>query len=753
MKGGEVKEGGRTMMLKRCLILVTLLFIAATGLAQETVKPEAEENKPTTLEEIVVTATRTETEASQAPASTSVVTGNDMEQRTILAPDEALNTLPGVFDTRGKGLTDIQSSINLRGMPGQERTLILLDGMPLNSAYTGNVQFGGMAPEDIRQIEVIRGPFSSLYGGYAMGGVVNILTRMPEKEEVTVTGSYGSNDYWKSYVSVGDKYANKLSIFFSAGYQTTRGYPTDFVTTSSPPPAGITGWSQTTTSTGATSYLIGDTGNNSWWDQDITAKVAYDVTPDSRLNLAYYRTAYQYEYDKPNSYLYNSAGANVFSYGDPLNGGVSQAWFTDTWGRTATDTYKASYETEVSDIKTKVQLGMMKQGENWYISPGYPEVWGFIPNPATQISGGPGTLNSSPSTSYFGDIQATKPIFDRHILTVGGSYRYDWEGTTEWNLTDWKEQYTKSSILDQSGGREQTYALFAQDEIQILKPLKAYIGAREDWWRVFSGFSDMVGVSSQQFPSNTASYLSPKGALVYTPFDGTVFRSSLGQAFRPPTIFDLFRTWQGYGITWASNPYLRPETTTSWDFGGEQKLWKGGVFKATYFENHMNNFIDYQINFATMMSNTVNVGKADIKGVELALEQRFDTWLHLFANYTHNDARVVRDAAFPTAVNCQLTNMPREMFNAGGDVTYKSWTGSLTGRYKSKRYSTEDNSDTTSDVFGSYDPYFTADAKLSYQVTSFASVSLAVNNIFDKDYFAYYQAPGRQWFGTLTLKF
>ena len=88
------------------------------------------------------------------------------------------------------------------GHAGPAATLVLLDGMPLNSAYTGNVQFGGLAPEDIRQIEVIRGPFSSLYGGYAMGGVVNILTKMPEKEEVTMKGAYGSNDYWRTYTSV-----------------------------------------------------------------------------------------------------------------------------------------------------------------------------------------------------------------------------------------------------------------------------------------------------------------------------------------------------------------------------------------------------------------------------------------------------------------------------------------------------------------------------------------------------------------------
>ena len=701
-----------------------------------------EQKESMKLEEIVVTATRTEKEVSQAPASTSVVTGKDMEERTILAPDQAVNTLPGVFDTRGKGLTDTGASITLRGMPGQPRTLILLDGMPLNSAYTGNVQFGGLDPEDIKRIEVVRGPFSSLYGGYAMGGVVNILTRMPEKEEVTVKGTYGTNDYWRTYASVGDKYANKLSMFVSYGYQATRGYPTDFNVSSTKPPAGITGWSPTTSNQGVTRYLIGDKGNNSWWDQNITAKVAYDVTPFSRLNFAYLRTTYQYDYGTPNTRLVNAAGSPVFQYGT-----VGQTTFVGAPGRMNTDVYKAGYETELGDIKTKVFLGMMKQGENWYISPGT--------TAATVLGGGPGTLSSSPSTSYFGDIQATKPIFDRHILTVGGSYRYDWEGTTEWALTNWRNEDSKKNILDQSGGRDTTYALFAQDEIQLLKPLTAYLGFREDWWRVFDGFANTIGAPGypQHFSSNTANYFSPKGALVYTPFDGTALRTSLGRAFRPPTIFDLFRTWRAVsGVTYNSNPFLKPETTTSWDIGGEQKLWKGSVFKATYFDNNVNDLI-YQYNINPTTVNKVNVGKADISGFELALEQRFDKWLHLFINYTHNKATLLRDRINPAAVDSQLAQVPREMFNVGGDFTHKSLSGSLIGRYVSKRYGTDTNSDTTSGVYGSYDPFFTADAKLSYQVTSFASVSLAVNNIFDKNYFTYYQAPGRTWYGTLTLRF
>ena len=113
---------------------------------------------------------------------------------------------------------------------------------------------------------------------------------------------------------------------------------------------------------------------------------------------------------------------------------------------------------------------------------------------------------------------------------------------------------------DESGGRDTTYALFVQDEIHILESLTAYIGAREDWWRVFDGFANTIGAPGypQQFSSNTFSYFSPKGALVYTPFEGTVLRGSLGEAFRPPTLFNLFRTWTSVsGVTYNSNPYLK----------------------------------------------------------------------------------------------------------------------------------------------------------------------------------------------------
>lgn len=76
-------------------------------------------------------------------------------------------------------------------------------------------------PEDLEKIEVVKGPFSSLYGWYAMGGVVNFITQMPKKREIVLKAGYGSgfdrgdamDDLKKVYLSYGDNIKNRLSFF------------------------------------------------------------------------------------------------------------------------------------------------------------------------------------------------------------------------------------------------------------------------------------------------------------------------------------------------------------------------------------------------------------------------------------------------------------------------------------------------------------------------------------------------------------
>ena len=726
-------------MFIRYLVILFLLMSASTAFA--------EEKDVTKFEEIVVTATRTEKEVETAPGIVNVVTKKEMETRNITTVDDALNTLPGVFNRR-QSLTDTQSSILLHGIPDQKRTLILKDGVMLNNGYDGSVSFTGLSTENIEKIEVVQGPFSSLYGGNAMGGVVNIITKMPEKREFTLDSGYGSSwfrgqsldDMQKYYLSYGDKLFDKFHLLFNYGYKATNGFSKWLNVQSTQPPAGITGWSYTTDNTGKTRYLIGDKGDNTWWDDNIGIKAAYDFSKDSKINASFARVRYKYNYDDPHTYLTDASGNPVYSYA-----GVAQSTFVSMTGSGGKEVnqYNVNFATEIGIAKTKLSFGLNDEMKNWYTQAG------------TLISGGSGgTVSSTPNQNYTTDLQVTVPLFTRHILTFGGSLKGDTANTEKSNLGNWKDETTPTTLTNNYGGKDRTYAAFLQDEILILKNLTAYIGFREDWWGTYDGYANQFGTGAfaKTYDSRSDSSFNPKLSVVYKPFDNTTLRTSAGQSFRGPTALELFTTYVLSGNTYNGNPDLKPETVRSWDVEITQGLWKGAKLNATYFENYMQDLI-YNTTISTGQYKYMNAGRAESKGITLEVEQRFDKLLRLFSNVTYTDARIKENSANPASVDQRLTFMPDVMFNTGGELEIGPFSASLTGRYVGKRYSTDTNTDTVNNVYGSYDPFFTADAKVSYKVTKFAKVSFSVDNIADASYFNSYRAPGRSWFSDLELRF
>ena len=750
-------------MRKRYLIVLFLIVFSLTSFAEEkdTTNTEdknvtkVEEKSPTNTEEknvirmkeVVVTATRTEKDVETAPGIVNVVTEKEMETRNIKTVDEALDTLPGVFNRR-QSLTDTQSSILLHGIPDQKRTLILKDGVTLNNGYDGSVSFTGLSTENIEKIEVVQGPFSSLYGGNAMGGVVNIITKMPEKREFTLESGYGSSwnrgqsldDLQKYYVSYGDKLADKFSLLFDYGYKSTNGFSKYLNVVSTQPTAGITGWSNTTDTTGKPRYLIGDKGDNTWWDENIGIKAQYDFSNVSKINASFARVRYKYNYDDPHTYLQDASGNPVYSYT-----GVNQSTFVSYTGSGAKEVnqYNVNFETEIGIAKAKLSFGLNDEVKNWYTQAG------------TLIAGGSGgTVSSTPNQNYNTDLQVTLPIFTRNILTLGGSFKTAVANTEKSSLSEWGDETSTTTLTNNYGGKDKTYAVFAQDEILILNKLTAYIGFREDWWETYDGYANQFGTGAfaTTYDSRSDSSFNPKLAVVYKPFDNTTLRTSAGQSFRGPTVYELFTTYVSGSNTYNGNPDLKPETVQSWDAEITQGLWRGAKFSATYFENYMKDLI-YNTTVSTGQYKYMNAGKAESKGVVLEIEQRFDKYVRLFANYTYTDARIKENSANPASVDKRLTFMPDTMINAGAECEVGPFSASLTGRYISKRYSTDTNTDTVNNVFGSYDPFLTADAKVSYKITKFATISFSVDNITNETYFSSYLAPGRSWFGGLEVKF
>lgn len=163
----------------RSRLLSAALFptlITAPAVANTDVMPLADQT-----DVIVVTATGSQQNLQDAPASISVVTRNEIELIGGGDLTDTLSSEPGVVVT-GVGTT--RKGISVRGMP-ETHTLYLVDGMRV-SATNGviahsDAELGWVAPVAIERVEVVRGPMSSLYGSDALGGVVNIITRSPSE--------------------------------------------------------------------------------------------------------------------------------------------------------------------------------------------------------------------------------------------------------------------------------------------------------------------------------------------------------------------------------------------------------------------------------------------------------------------------------------------------------------------------------------------------------------------------------------------
>lgn len=207
-------------MKKIAIILLFSLFLCLPNLwAQE--EKEAKELK---LEEIVVTATRSPHAIKNVPSSTTVIDAKDIELSGEETIDEVLRDEAGVFVVRPSGIVShCDSTLTLRGMTWG-RTLIMIDGTPLNEPYAQNAVVDIIPKESIGKVEVVRGATSALYGTNAIGGAINIITKEPE-EKFTIkwTSGYGNMKTWESFIEMSGK-KDRFGLLLSGGRLHTEGY-------------------------------------------------------------------------------------------------------------------------------------------------------------------------------------------------------------------------------------------------------------------------------------------------------------------------------------------------------------------------------------------------------------------------------------------------------------------------------------------------------------------------------------------------
>jgi iron complex outermembrane receptor protein len=717
------------------------------------------------LEKIVVTATRTERNPDDVPASITIITSEDIRKQNIKTVDEALAQVPGAFDRRGKGLADTRASVTLRGFPGQGRTLVLLDGQNISTAYTNDVDWSSMPVENIERIEVIRGPFSALYGGSAMGGVINIITKTPKKLEFLAKGGYGTFDTWTYYLGAGDRLWDKLSIQAGFNYRISTGYPTSLVTKTDSkipnlrraPRTNVVGWQPTQTPAGDWTNIIGDTGNNNWNDYSFNGKLSWDIAPGHKVTFSTLQSYYDYGYGKFNTYLNDWAtGAQVVKGTVRLFGtnqqftSLQEGAFCNGDGRRQTQVYNLTSENKLTETtKLKSHFGLVNQPDNWYTTPSSSSA-------LTTFGGGPGTVSSTPSQNWVGELQVDQAIGKKHQLVGGFSYNTGWAANKEYNLYNWRSPNWPMNINSLGGGRDSNIGAYLQGESAWHPKFSTVAGVRLDRWETYGGQYMKAAYSPiVDLPSRSQTAVSPKLAFLYRPLEWMTWRASVGTAFRAPNVYELYRTWlSSTGTLYKSNPDLKPETTLSWEIGTTLKPFKGTTFTATFFENYVNDLI-YRSADTTAPKTQIyqNAAKAFIRGVEIEINQKLWSWLEVFANTTLLDARIKENPYNTISVGKKVTFVPMQQFNFGATVTYWKVKANLSGRYVSKLNTRDDNGEFINGVYGSYDPFFTLDSKVIVSPVKYMDLSFAVDNILNREYYYYYRTPGRTIWTMLTLKY
>lgn len=253
--------------MKKLLILyvIVFIFLLQGWCMAENEKKDGE--SIATMEEVVVTATKTELSMEKiGGSSVTVITAEDIKNKKLSTVEEVLKGVQGI-DVKATGGLGTHTSIFMRGADSKN-TLVLLDGIMVNdpSSLHRNADLANLTVDNIERIEVVRGPMSVLYGSNATAGVINIITKKgkgkPSVYAGTEGGSYGT---WRVYGGTSGA-SDKFNFALAASMTETGGFSQANDENDRIPHAGNT------------------SEDDGWKNTTISGKAGTDITPDFDIN-------------------------------------------------------------------------------------------------------------------------------------------------------------------------------------------------------------------------------------------------------------------------------------------------------------------------------------------------------------------------------------------------------------------------------------------------------------------------------------
>ena len=730
------------------LLIVTGLFtgLPLAGFAQDSPSKAKNLSKLQDsffLDELVVTATRSEKEMGTAPAAVSVVTKEELEAFTFSGLDEALRYEAGYFD--GK----------LRGLPSAGQTLLMLNGMPLNSGWFGGHRWDNVGVENVERIEIVRGPASALYGGNAMGGTINVITKMPDQFEAGVKTRFGSDDNLSYSGYIGNRVGEKFS--FRLGFERDEelyGYPNSYVQRSSIQSGSgdLNGGFFMKTRTNKPAWIVGDTGDRHEDQWGISFASKYELSDTGSIRLEAQMESSFYEYDPPHTYIADVDGNPVFDgkvdVGDGEYVTIAEKYYLSAPRETINSSYMATYSETFGPLSFLGKFGYQHE-DMWYTTAKAATGEGY------RDAGG--NVKEFDTDTFFADMQFNFDIGDRHHITTGVYGRYNGFDQGQFDVAYYQDEDSKiSGKTELTQGKDQYSALYIQEEFEAIKDaVTIYAGIRADFWSASDGKSGSAE-SPTILDDVDNSAVSPKLSWVWTLSRDTIVKGSIGRAFRPPTIYDLYRTYNSGSRMVYSNPDLDSETILNYEIG-VVKYFIGRRIKTEVmaFNSDIDNLI-YTYDDEDGNSRKDNAGEARIRGIELGASIiPFDA-LSIWANYTYNDTEITKQDKDPEMVGKKITAMPDQTINVGANYAYNWLTINLAGRYTGRIYKTEYNTDIPNVYQGNstvwiWETKLIADIPYESPYFKDVQISLSVENLFDEEYYDYYIGRERSYFVEFKL--
>src|SRR5688500_17851273 len=210
---GYCRDEMRSMVMASRLQL--LMFAASFLIGLEIQAQDSLVTKE--LEEVIVTATRSERELQALPVPVMVIRQEQIQSMGSLRLNAVLAEQTGLAIVNDHG-----TGVQMQGFT-PEYTLILVDGEPLIGRTSGVLELNRIALGNIQQIEIMKGPSSSLYGSEALAGVINIITKRPNGVNGTLTSRYGTNQTFDLGGSVNYQ-KNKFGLYGFVNRYHTDGY-------------------------------------------------------------------------------------------------------------------------------------------------------------------------------------------------------------------------------------------------------------------------------------------------------------------------------------------------------------------------------------------------------------------------------------------------------------------------------------------------------------------------------------------------